>query len=397
MPASCAAWRPQGGSSTIAVPAWELVRRWPGLRGEDKLAWLYLWSKSRQGSQQVDTTAAEVAADQGTTADAGRQRIRNLDREGLIRILRHERLTGVFFVECFEPDAVCRAKPVEWDGQRVFGFLMEQWQGSESATGDELLSEAGQSDAIAGRVFGSAHRQEATEDPPELPRCHRGSSGGSSVRAYLQEPSSAKSISGPSTFGALADVGFKNRRSQELSEKCGHRGSSGGSSVGPSDNAGTPAGLRQPFAGGDDETAALARLIEMRRAEVAPRAVEPTAMGHTLQARAVALPQISPESHQQSRDTADVLAVEIRERVGDPRLQASWCQKVAWAVVEGGVERSKLYQLLACCDKVRDPARPTWTKPSDAQPQGVPLSAYFVLGSKRLCRKRGVDLRAKPR
>lgn len=104
-------------------PAWEMVRRWPGMRGEDKLAWLYVWRRSRGGLEQIDITPAEIANDQNVSSDAGRQRIKNLDAAGLILIVRSDRSTGVRTIEMPLPSDVSRARKIEWDGQFEFGFM----------------------------------------------------------------------------------------------------------------------------------------------------------------------------------------------------------------------------------------------------------------------------------
>jgi hypothetical protein len=106
-------------------PAWEMVRRWPGMRGEDKLAWMYVWQRSRGGRELIDITPAEIAADQNVSSDAGRQRIKNLTNAGLILIVKSQRSTGVRTLELPHPSDVSRARKIEWDGQFEFAFMDE--------------------------------------------------------------------------------------------------------------------------------------------------------------------------------------------------------------------------------------------------------------------------------
>jgi|SRR5581483_6099979 len=65
---------------------WELIKRWPGIRAEPKIAWRYLYLASRGGRRQIEIKPAELGADQNTSDDAGRRYLQSLARAGLIEV-----------------------------------------------------------------------------------------------------------------------------------------------------------------------------------------------------------------------------------------------------------------------------------------------------------------------
>lgn len=195
--------------SGLAQRPWELVRRWPGLRGEPKLAWLWLWHTSDQGGRLVSVRPCDLGRDQGTSDDAGARYLDSLAAEGLIVVRDRDARSGVRLVEVLDPERVARARPVEWDGQRLLAFL----EGDDQATpATACRSPASNSDTEAhptsepepdqpGGGFGcdsvarfAADLRTCSADPRAEPRRERGSAGGTAERAPL-DPSEILDLS----------------------------------------------------------------------------------------------------------------------------------------------------------------------------------------------------------
>ncbi|HEY1599686.1 MAG TPA: hypothetical protein VGG64_08800 [Pirellulales bacterium] len=95
---------------------WELLRRWPGLRGEAKIAAKFLWESLAYGQEALlDVVPADVAADQGTSGTSGVRCLRALDKAGLIDVLKCG--VGRWTVRVKDPAVVARACKIEIDGQ----------------------------------------------------------------------------------------------------------------------------------------------------------------------------------------------------------------------------------------------------------------------------------------
>lgn len=93
---------------TRPEPDWQAVKRWPGLRGEAKLAWRFLKDFGGGIGTTVVVTAADVGADQGTSSTAGRRAIESLALEGLLELV--ERAKGRWTVYLPNPLDVARAR-----------------------------------------------------------------------------------------------------------------------------------------------------------------------------------------------------------------------------------------------------------------------------------------------
>lgn len=372
-------WQAQAVAPAVSGPgsedaAWTAVRRWPGMRGEDKLAWLFLWLRSRGGREQISTTPAEVAADQGVTADAGRSRLKNLAAQGLILVRNRERATGVWLVEVCDPGELEVGRVVKSDGQQL---LFDDLDSSGGPDPESLSSMGGEIDGSATAyvcslgVVGGHSVQGRTEEPPEDPRC--------AAEEPPEDPRSAvfEGLLYPRarSKSLVFEKSLSSKSSQGVQgDGSGDRGSSGGSSV---------AGAEEDR----DEVSALATLIEMRRQQVAPpRQAEPVrAIGESLSGRSHAeqLPRFGA-LHAQSRADAHALAGEIYRRVGDRKLKQSPVLRVAWAVVEGRVPRDRLYRLLGRLDELRASGQLT-----------CPASAYFVRAAQGVFRDFSLDWPAK--
>ena len=67
--------------------AWDAVRTWPSLRGEAKLAWLFLFQSASRRFTTFTTTAAAVGAHQGTSDRSGQRALSALESAGLVEVL----------------------------------------------------------------------------------------------------------------------------------------------------------------------------------------------------------------------------------------------------------------------------------------------------------------------
>lgn len=330
---------------TAPEPAWEMVRRWPGLRGEDKLAWLYAWMKSRGGRERITLTGAEIAMDQGTSSDAGRQRIKNLATVGLFVICLHDRMTGVYTVELPEPMEVSRARAVQWDPQYTFEFFQEQ-----SPT--QVASEASHG---AGVIACGGLLPPRTEEPR------------TGVPRSVLSSESIKSNSPSSIFGSSSGPSVHSQKTVDTED--GRRGSAGASA----DLA------------ADRESAELHRQWQQKREAVAreearlqgpsPRPADRPLEGVMLH-RLASLP-----TREEQEQEAEKLIASIRFAVNCPKLRLSPCVRIAWHVVEGRVPIGELKRLLANLDRRRRAGELT-----------TPPSVYFNLGLRRMYRRFGLTV-----
>lgn len=104
-----------------------LVRRWPGLRGEAKLAWEFLWC-DLQGSAggSVVVASSDVGGDQGTSDRAGRRALVALLSEGLIQVI--DRGANAWTIYMPDPREVQSARRALLDPQRELFDELEQSQ-----------------------------------------------------------------------------------------------------------------------------------------------------------------------------------------------------------------------------------------------------------------------------
>jgi len=112
------------------APAWRAVKRWPGLRGEPKLAWRFLYEFAGGQFATIIITAADVGADQGTSDRGGRRALEALALAGLVEVL--ERSGGRWTIYLANPLDVARARRSRGsDGQ---GELFDSEQIAEEPT-----------------------------------------------------------------------------------------------------------------------------------------------------------------------------------------------------------------------------------------------------------------------
>lgn len=164
---------------TELAHACSFVRRnWPCISAADKLAWFYLYRRSRCGREIIDVKAADLGADQGVTSDAGLSRIKNLTMAGLIKVksrLKNDK-SGVYTVTVLDPFDVGRTKAIAWDGQYELPFEGEPTTlqaTSVSAAAAAVHVPVCRVDTDVGRaqrLVTEDPPEEAPEVPPEVPR-----------------------------------------------------------------------------------------------------------------------------------------------------------------------------------------------------------------------------------
>lgn len=330
---------------------WNAVRRWLGLRGESKLAWLYLWALAGGRPGIVTVHTGSVAEDQGTSDRAGRRYLEALADHGLIRV--RERVEGRWTIEVRDPLEVAKARlsSLGNDGQ---GELFLPADGSEEAAAEELQSQgeanppAAGTDVLRPPVFFANPAADVTPHPP-------------SAIQDTEYPLEKESIGIPDT---------NTRRAQNQSIGIGGGGSDARSAA--AGNLSTARPRSRPA-----EEWARQQLVR-RAAWQAKETPEPTTAGDVVGAILRRLP--TPE---EQRQQAERLAAVLAKEVADPSTLPSTWQRIAWAVVEGLVPRAKV-QL--CLRSFRQAAAAKKFPPG----QG---GGYFMAAIKEQFKKCGVDWR----
>lgn len=158
-------------------PAWEVVKRWPAVRGEVKIAWRDLHDLSGGGREQVAIKAGWLGAQQNTSTQAGLRYLEALKREGLIET--SELGGGVKLVTVMDPLDVAKARRAcAGDNQALFGFLkeLEESADTEYAPAVVRMASAPPDGAIsppAAIPRGGAPPPGAISSPPEEARWKR--------------------------------------------------------------------------------------------------------------------------------------------------------------------------------------------------------------------------------
>lgn len=343
--------------------AWEEVRRCRNKRlsGEDKLAWSFLWHETEQGAREILTTAADVGYDQGTSGDAGLDRLKKLNALGFFAV-RDGNKKGTYKIAALDPFAALEGLRLNGkkDPQTVLGF-------ADQITPLPPSSEADRSGSAG--VFGSGLTpgcggdlkedppeevpEEVPEVPPEDPR--------RPFRSSENEESQSPSL----IFGRSSPFSQKLASREDTEE--GRRGSSGTSS-GTSEDA---------------EIAELQRIIAARQAEL-NRSRPEKPMQERMAASTAKLP-----SPVQQTAAAEQRAALIFQAVACSNMRMAPCVRMAWHVVEGRIVWSKLATLFKALNDCEREGR-----------LNVPRSVYANKGFDRICRECGVDLpprKTKPR
>lgn len=313
--------------------AWEGVRKWQSsggyaLSAADKLAWLFLWLRSRQGRERIAVTAAEVAADQNVTSDAGRQRLKNLRDVGLMLVRKEADARGVWIVELPNPERVALGLSVKWDAQRVMEFFDEQshdavaYRPAGSAADGAFAASWGVPPAEEPTEDPRLRAEEPTEDPPP-PLL--------SSNTRRQIPSSILSSS--------------SRENSDLASAS----RSGGTSVGSSERRNALPALQS---------------AQADRLEAVPPKEAATLMAGVL-ARIPSAGQIDAAARE--------YAALIVRRVNCPQMAERSALKIARSVSDGHLLRRAVDDLLDNLDAIRA-----------AQRLLVPASVYFHVGMRRI-------------
>lgn len=144
--------------SGAAEREWHLVVRWPGLRGEPKLAWRTLWELAgRRTLERIIVTAAAVGEAQGTGERSGLRALEQLAVAGLVHV--HGRDRGRWDVHLVEPAELTIGRRLAADPQRELFELEEE---PSRPPPDELVAAGHASGCgaatrlrVAGERFGS--------------------------------------------------------------------------------------------------------------------------------------------------------------------------------------------------------------------------------------------------
>jgi hypothetical protein len=309
------------------------IRKCRQISAADKWAWRYLERLSRSGLERVQVTAAEIGEDEGRTSDAGRQRLRNLAKHGLITIVDHDAARGVWLVEVHDPCAILgSARAAHGDPQ-----LELEFEPTDPHTAGEALSEsragtlAGDAPSSPAGILTEEPPEEPSEEPPEDPRSTSGLSGPSGlsvVAAQLPRPWTIGRPSGPSAGVSPAkDLGPADPR----------RGTSGGTSTAETSALGT-----------DDFAAELAR----RRNQLGIARPADELDVNRVVAIASSVARAAPTERENAANRERWIET-IRRRVNDPALKTCVMVKVACAVVYGEIKPSTIEQIFGELDKHR--------------------------------------------
>jgi hypothetical protein len=111
----------------LDMQRWDVVKRWPELRGEAKLAWLFLWGLANGRPRTIEVHVNSIAADQGSSdSRTGSNHLRRLQERGLVDLppSKVKVLSGVVSVYLNDPIEIAKKRlgRIEPDPQGVFSF-----------------------------------------------------------------------------------------------------------------------------------------------------------------------------------------------------------------------------------------------------------------------------------
>lgn len=327
------------------------------LSAADRRAYEFLHGETGGGRQSVLTTTKAIGRDQGTSNDAGADRLKNLKVVGLIDYKLAQK-RGSYEVWLLDP----------FQALRAIGVTDPQMYLFENTAGEPLsqsLAIARPDDVPCSPAGNTASQGPSTplaghpgEDPPEEPR----EVPPPAPLSRLSEPSVLKSLQRPSTIS-------------EPSE--------------PSEDGGLPVALageevRRGTSGGTSPEIDLVAELKRRRQQVGvPQQIDALDVTRVA-AIAASMGRIPTERELQGRREHWVHV--IKTRVKDDALYESVMIKVASAVVSGGLDPSDVMSILANLDKHRR------EKTLERAP-GI----YFVKSVKRLFQRRGLQWDQKPK
>jgi hypothetical protein len=308
--------------SALDAQRFNLVMRWPGLRGEPKLAWWTLYFVAAQRDcTTIDIHPAAIAAAQGTDARCGVRCLQALERFGLITVIDRKVSWKVFINDPLEAAHV-RPGPKS-DGQGELSFL----QDDQSADEHEIFpADRGANDSPIALAIRPAQPTQAAladvaqhppsavvaQQPPNL------------ARAKTSETSERDNLSQTLDFVGLRDFGDLGKES-------------------PVDS-----NLMGPKLGGCGATTAETYSTATRAVTDCGKPVnrEPTHLAEALLASIALRGQSAPDRAQ----SIERLVAKIQQRVADSRLRMHPCLRVAAAIVDGHFDEVQLIRVFTYLD-----------------------------------------------
>jgi len=319
--------------SSLDAQRFNLVMRWPGLRGEPKLAWwtLYFMAAERNCTT-IDIHPAAIAAAQGTDARSGARCLQALERFGLITVIDRKVSWKVYLNDPLEAAHV-RPGPKS-DGQGELAFLQDDRLADEH---EIFPSDRGAKDSpVALAIRPTQPTQAASADVAQQP------------------PNGLPAVPDPAQF-APADVAQHPPRARaktsETSEKVSLHEDFGRlrrlrdfGKESPVDSK-----LNGPELGGCGATTADRSTARPSETDDCGKPVgrEPSHFRDALLA-SVALRTQNPE---QRAVAIEELVRVIQERVADKRLRLNPCVRVATAIVDGEFPKVQLLRVLDYVDQ----------------------------------------------
>lgn len=280
---------------------WRACRQSAGISAEDKLAWWFLWELTRGCRRQSVTTAEAVGEDQGTKADAGRKRLKNLCKAELI-VAEHDKQRGTWLIQhVADPLEIQRERELAKraaDPQRDLPFSEEgQRAAMEAAAGESSTQPSerelqSRGDAQNEHLRLAPFRPPADERPDDRPDVRRRRAPLPSVRenSYKKPlPSVQPSVEPQQRFNEGTKVELEN----------GVGRSSGRSAM-------------------DDR----------------PTAGEPRRIGAMLAGALLPSPGAMAEQFDDEQQRIEALAQAIHKRVNCPKMRISPCLKIARLIIE---------------------------------------------------------------
>src|SRR6185436_6370469 len=320
--------------SPLDSQRFNLVMRWPGLRGEPKLAWwtLYFMAAERKCTT-IDIHPAAIAAAQGTDSRCGVRCLQALERFGLITVIDRKVSWKVYLNDPLEAAHV-RPGPKS-DGQGELSFLQDDQLADEH---EIFPSDRGAKDSpVALAIRPTQPTQVASADvaqhPPNSPPAVLKSAQFATADVAQQPPracaktsetSDRDNLSKTSDFVRLRDFGDLGKESLVDSKLMG------------------------PQLGGCCATTADDRTWSPRETNDCGKPVdrEPTPLADALLASIALRGQSPPER----ANAIERLVAKIQQRVADNRLRMTPCLRVATAIVDGHFDEVQLLRVFAYVD-----------------------------------------------
>lgn len=200
-------------SPSAANAEWLRVRTWPGLRGEAKLVWQWLWFEQGADRSQVITSPAAAGVAIGTSGASGRRALIALVEAGLLVI--HEQRNGRWLIELTQPQHLGSLRRLDVERQaELFADADHRLRAAEEA-GTAERSPSVRGDGGADDLAGVGPPARSAE-VRSLPNSHP-------PRADHSRPLREEDLLRPSTIDyrhglALQRVGGSERASAEPSK-----------------------------------------------------------------------------------------------------------------------------------------------------------------------------------